>query len=476
MGFYKKILGGRVGMNLKKSILMLLAVVLIMSLFLSACGGNNNTANTNTGGSEPAKEQPKEEQPKEEQPAAPQAKIELDFWTFWGSEVRRPIIEKIVEDFNKSQDRIVVKHTFLPWGDVWTKNLAAIAAGNPPDVIVNDINTVAQRAVNKQVINLSQFIAKDNVQNRFFPELWNTVVYNGEAYALPFNTDTRFLYYNKDAFKDAGLDPEKPPATWAELEEYAKKLDKKSGSRYERIGFYPTWGNWGWDSWMTNADGGVGFVDKQGNVAINTPNKVEALKWINKWTARLGESTVNAFKAEFGNKQADPFISGKVAMINQTGTFYTQLKEYGQHVNFGIAPIPEFKAGSGHYSSGGGFVMEIPYGAKNPEASWEFLKWLTDVQAQEHWAVKNFDNVANIEASNKAALNPELTDTGKWVYSEAVKNLKVTKIFPIPEFAPDFRSLLNPQADAVLLGKATPEKALEQAQKDVENLIKSNKK
>ncbi len=65
-----------------------------------------------------------------------QEKVEIEFWTFWGSETRRPIIEKIVTDFNESQDQIHVTHVFNPWGDIWTKSLAAIAAGNPPDVVI----------------------------------------------------------------------------------------------------------------------------------------------------------------------------------------------------------------------------------------------------------------------------------------------------------------------------------------------------
>lgn len=463
----------------RKHSMLALMLVIVLSVVISACGGKNNNAASPSPSNSPSSSPSKQasEKPSESPKASNEPKIELDFWTFWGSETRRPIVEKMIDDFNKSQDRIVVKHTYLPWGDVWTKNLAAIAAGNPPDVIINDINTVAQRAVSKQVVNLSDFLAKDNIKDRFFPELWNTVEFEGQAYALPFNTDTRFLFYNKTAFREVGLDPEKPPTTWAELEEYAKKLDKKNGKNYERIGFYPNgWGNWGWDSWMTNADDGVGFVDKEGKVTINTPKKIEALKWINKWTERLGESTVNAFKAEFGSKQADPFISGKVAMINQTATFYTQLRDYGQNMDFGIAQIPEYQPGTGHYSSGGGFVIEIPFGAKNPEASWEFIKFMTDVQAQEYWAIKNFDNVANIEASKKAAQNAELDEKGKWVYNEAVKNLDVTKIYPIPYFAPDFRNLLNPEAEAALLGKESPEKALENAQAEVEKLIKANKK
>ncbi|WP_313996608.1 ABC transporter substrate-binding protein [uncultured Paenibacillus sp.] len=464
----------------KRSALLLLAIGLVMSLFLSACGGNNGgsangSANSNAGkGAEGAAGEGTAEPSNEATETVAGEKIELDFWTFWGSETRRPIIEKIIDDFNKSQDRIIVKHTYLPWGDIWTKNLASIAAGNPPDVIVNDINTVATRAKNRQVVSLKPYLDKENIQDRFFPELWNTVMYEDQAYALPFNTDTRMLFYNKDHFAEAGLDPENPPATWAELEEAAKKLDKKNGSRYERIGFYPTWGDFGWDSWVMNADGGTGFLDMEGNVTIDTEKKAAAINWINGWTERLGEDTVNAYKAEFGSQQADAFVSGKVSMMTRTATFYTQLRDYGPDVNFGIAPIPAYEEGSGNYSAGGGFVVEIPYGAKNPDASWEFINYLTDVQAQQYWAVKNFDNVANKEAADQAAQSPELDETGKMVYAKAVENLQNTKLFPTPAFAPDYRNLVNPQVDAALLGDTTAEKALAQAQKDVEKLIQSN--
>ncbi|MCF2946089.1 hypothetical protein [Paenibacillus tarimensis] len=97
------------------------------------------------------------------------------------------------------------------------------------------------------------------------------------------------------------------------------------------------------------------------------------------------------------------------------------------------------------------------------------------MDAQEYWAVKNFDNVAKIEASRQAADSDELNETGKMVYAEAVRNLDMTKMFPIPAFAPDYRSLLNPQADAALLGDKTPEEALQQAQEDVEALVARNK-
>ncbi|MEH7886455.1 ABC transporter substrate-binding protein [Bacillus sp. JJ1609] len=395
-------------------------------------------------------------------------KVIVNFWTFWGSETRRPIIEKIIDDYNQSQDKVFVKHTFLPWGDIWTKNLASVAAGNPADVIINDINTVAQRAENKQVEDLSKYV-DDSFKQQFYPHLWETVEYKGKPYAVPFNTDTRLLFYNKKAFKEAGLDPNKPPATWEELEEYAEKLDVKKGDNYERIGFYPLWGSAGASSWMTNADNGKGFIDN-GELAINTPKKVEALEWILGWKERLGENTVQAFQAEFGSEQANPFIAEKVAMWVDVGTFYTQLRDYGQNVEFGVAPIPAYKEGTGNWAEGGGFVAEIPKGAKHPKEAMDFIKYLTGADAQKYWAVKNYDNVANKEAAE--ATVSELKGSDKTVYEATVKNLEQTKMFPVPVEYPDYHSRINPQIDNALLGKISPEKALEKAEKDVKKMKK----
>ena len=407
-------------------------------------------------------------EPKAEAEKTKDGKVIVNFWTFWGSETRRPIIEKIIDDYNQSQDKVFVKHTFLPWGDIWTKNLASVAAGNPADVIINDINTVSQRAENKQVEDLSKY-ADESFKQQFYPHLWDTVEYKGKPYAIPFNTDTRLLFYNKKAFKEAGLDPNKPPTTWAELEEYAKKLDVKKGDNYERIGFYPLWGSAGASSWMTNADNGKGFIDN-GELAIDTPNKVEALEWILGWKERLGENTVQSFQAEFGSEQANPFIAEKVAMWVDVGTFYTQLRDYGQDVEFGVAPIPSKEEGTGNWAEGGGFVAEIPKGAKHPKEAMDFIKYLTSVDAQKYWAVKNYDNVANKEAAE--ATVAELKGPDKIVFEATVKNLEQTKMFPVPVEYPDYHSRINPQIDHALLGKISPEKALEKAEEDVEKMKK----
>ncbi|RLQ90308.1 ABC transporter substrate-binding protein [Planomicrobium sp. Y74] len=438
-----------------KNLRIFLLILTSTTLMLSACAGFQTSDSS-------------EGQTNEE------GKTVVDFWSFWGSEIRRPIIDKIVADFNASQDEIEVKHTYSPWGDIWTKELAAIAAGNPPDVVINDINATAIRGKENQAMNLSEFI-DDDFSDKFYPELWNATLYEGDSYGIPFNTDTRVLFYNKDTFEEVGLDPEDPPETWEELEEYAAKLDVKNGDDYDRLGFYPLWGV-GYDVWLLNANGEnyFGADNNVDTVNINTETNVEVLNWLKSWRDRIGEDVVNSYQAQIDSQQGNPFFSGDLAMLVQQPTFYTQISEYAEDLNFGVAPLPEYEPGNGHTSWGGGFVAEIPEGSSDPEAAWEFIEYLTGAEAQEYWAVQNFDNVANIEAAEAAAQSDEFSEEGQMVYQIAVESMENTLLTPAPVEAPGFYNYINPHVDEFFLGSMTAEEALAQAQADVEDLIESN--
>ena len=401
-------------------------------------------------------------------------KTTLDFWSFWGSGARQEVIEEIIDDFNASQDKIEVKYSYQPWGDIWTKSLSSITAGNPPDVIVQDINSVAQRAEAQQATNLSEYI-EEGFSDEFYPQLWDTVEYEGDAYAVPFNTDTQVIFYNKTLFKEAGISEEQLPQTWEELETVARKLDVKNGDDFERIGFYPLW-NLGADVWALNADDGVSWFDKDENVKIDTDNKVEALGWILDWQEYYGQDTINRLEAEFGSGVADPFISGLVAMRAQNINYYSSLAENApDDFEFGVIQIPEKESGSGHWSWGGGFVLEVPYGAKDPEASYEFIKYLSTPEVQEKFGEKSFDIMANRTANENLVNNDNLDENGQMIYQMADENFANTVITPVPLTAPDFSSLVNEQIDQIMLGSKTPAEGLADAQKAVEDLVEQNK-
>src|SRR5690625_3535540 len=133
-----------------------------VALLLAACvtGG---TEGTNTG-----------------EEGASGEKETLEFWSFWGEGSRREFVEEVIEEYNNSQDEVEVEYVYQPWGDIWTKSLAGVAAGNPPDIVVQDINSVRQRADAQQNTNLEEYLASEDISDRFYPHLWDTVIHEDE--------------------------------------------------------------------------------------------------------------------------------------------------------------------------------------------------------------------------------------------------------------------------------------------------------
>src|SRR5690606_10169387 len=249
----------------------------------------------------------------------------------------------------------------------------------------------------------------------------------------------------------------------------------KNGNSYDRLGFYPLWGV-GYDVWLLNANGENYFGPDHNTetVNINTEKNVEVLNWLKSWKERIGEDVVNSFQAQIDSQQGNPFFSGDLAMIVQQPTFYTQIRDYAKDLNFGVVQMPEYEEGNGHTSWGGGFVAEIPEGSSDPEAAWKFIEYLTGAEAQEYWAVKNFDNVANIEAAEAAAESDELTEQGQMVYQMAVDSMEDTLLTPAPVTAPSYFNYINPQVDEFFLGSKTADAELETAQKSVVSLSEKN--
>ena len=311
-------------------------------------------------------------------------RTKVTFWHIFGSGPSRDIFDNLISEFNLSNPDFIVEPVYT---DFWTydqKFLAAVAAGDPPDVIMPDQTRAGQRAEAKQVIPLDPYIQADGFDMSVFWEYpQKDVMWQGETWGIPFGPDTRILFYNKDKFTEAGLDPEKPPTTWDELFQYAQKLDKKDDAgELTQVGFNPWWGNvWVMPFVYTT---GAEVVDEAGKVTINSPEILEAANWYKAWVDHYGKENLDTFASSFGSGAQDPFISGQAAMIIQTQDFIANLKEYAPDMNWGAAMIPYKKQPA---SWGAGFDLEIPNGAKNPDGAWAFIKYMTQKDTQIKWAV-----------------------------------------------------------------------------------------
>lgn len=437
-------------MKKKLSVLFLAAALALSSL--AGCAGSGDTASGGTqsgdnGGTTEVQE--------------------LEFWGWWSSEARKPVIQEMVDNFNESQDQYHVTYVDIPWGDIFTKNIAQIAAGNPCDIMANSMEEVRFRASQDQVENLDDYVT-DDVKNAFYEQYIDACTGDdGSLYALPYSVDTRAIYYNKDHFEEAGVDAASIQ-TWDDLVAASDKLDKKDGDSWSRVGFMPLLGNGGVDTYIINANGGTGWYDPEtGDPLVNTDTNKDVLKWIRGRIEHYGQSEFDTLKAAFASGMTDPFASGTMSMLVQTSAYTSNLTQTAPDLNYGVIPLPEYKSGSGHIANGGGFVLEVPKGAKNVEASYEFIKFVTGKDTQDFLAtnIGDFSARNDFDDSSEFFKNPINQDLAKCL-EETVTSITPNKI-------KGFGDVINPVIEEGTLGITDTDTALDNAQKAFEDFISS---
>lgn len=448
---------------MKKRMVSLLLTLTMAGSLLAGCGNSE----------EAVKETQKEEASSAAESKAEETAVadsgdreEVIFWAWWRSEARKPYIDQMVAEFNASQDKYFVKFEVTPWGDIFTKNIAAIAAGNPCDVIVNSMSEVALRAENGQVECLDEYMT-DEMKNSFYESCMDSCYgEDGKVYAVPFSIDTRAMYYNKAHFAEAGIDPASIK-TWDDLEKAAIKLDKKNGDKYERIGLMPTMGS-GVDTWFVNASGGQCWYDEETlKPTVNSEANREAFAWIARQNERYGQDAINEINAAFSNGMADPFASGVLSMIVNVSSYISPLRNTAPDLDYGVFKLPEFKEGNGHASNGGGFVMEIPKGAKNPDGAFEFIKYATSREVQDFLSVSigDFSARNDFDETTEFFKQPNI--------AELSDSLAHTCYFVTPNEFKGFTEIINPLIEEGTLGIKTTEEALDNAQKAFEQFLEN---
>ena len=313
------------------------------------------------------------------------AKEKVIFWTSHSGHPDRDALELIATTFNESQNKYEVELTIVPGSETdVAKLMTAVAAGTGPDVYLLDRFTTAQRAVAGALTDLTPFIERAGwkPQDEFLEFAIEESTWAGKVYSLPFDTDTRGLYYRKADFGEVGLDPDAPPATIEELEQVALKLTKRiTERRLERLGFIP-WMGQGWHYTWGWAFGGEFYDADARKLTVNDPAIVESFAWQQKIADEYGIATIQGFASAFGSEAQDPFIAGKVSMIVDGDWKIAGLQRFGPDVEYGVANIP-VKAGVGPTTWAGGWSMAVPRGAKNPEGGFEFARFATGPVGQE---------------------------------------------------------------------------------------------
>ena len=299
-----------------------------------------------------------------------QAQTEIQWWHSMNS-VNGEWVNDLAKDFNASQKDYKIVPTYKgQYDESMTAAIAAFRAGNAPHILqVFEVGTATMMASKNAIMPVAKLM-KD-AGEKFDPSAYIPAVAsyytaaNGQMMSFPFNSSTTIFYYNKDAFKAAGLDPNKAPSTWPEVTLAAAKL-KASGHKcpltiawqgWTQLESFSTWHN------VEFATKGNGLGGMDARMKINSPLHVRHIENL----GNMAKQGLFIYKGR-GNVPEASFVSGECAMTTTSSGFYGNVKKNAKFA-FGQAPLPYYPdvAGAPQNTVIGGASLWVMSGKKAAE-------------------------------------------------------------------------------------------------------------
>ncbi|MGW6269815.1 ABC transporter substrate-binding protein [Streptomyces sp. NPDC055060] len=342
----------------------------------------------------------------------PSKPVTLKFWHGWSTPGEVKAVDDSIARFEKLHPNIDVKAT----GNVSdeTVNQALRAGGDKaPDVVSSfTTNNVGQYCDSGMWADLDPFMKKTGMDKRkVFPKtLLDYTSYRGNQCALPLLADAFGMYYNKDAYKKAGI--ERPPRTMSEFEKVAKKLTVRSGKNsYKQVGFMPNFRFYQNSPDRLFAQWGPRYFDADGNSRLaEEPATYEFFKTARQLAAvQGGFDDLERFRLTFGDEMSsqNAFLTGKVAMHLDGEWRGLMLDEAKAKFDWGVAPLPVPDDQADTYGRGfiTGTVAGIAHSSKHQNAAWELVRFLT---ADTKQVVRFANAIHNVPSTFAALKSPHL--------------------------------------------------------------------
>jgi sn-glycerol 3-phosphate transport system substrate-binding protein len=411
--------------------------------------------------------------------ALPQAAVAQNLTFYYPVAVGGPItklIDAMAADFEKENPGIKVKPVYTgSYQDTIAKTLTALKGGEPPHFAVI-LSTDMYTLIDEEAVVAYEDLVKTDADRAwlksFFPGFMENSQTGGKTWGIPFQRSTVVLYWNKELFKEAGLDPNKPPANWAEMLDYAKKLTKKDASgKVTQWGIqvpssgFPYWLFQGFttqnDVRLMNAAGTETYYDK--------PAVIEALQY---WVDLSRKHQVHPPGiVEWGTTPKD-FFEKKIAMMWTTTGNLTNVRNNAKF-DFGVAMLPAGKR-RGSPTGGGNFYVFKKSTPQEREAAVKFAKWATQPERAAQWGID----------TGYVAVTPAAWETPKMkAYVAGFAPAAVARD-QLPHAVAELSTHENQRVtralddglQAALTGTKTPEQAMKDAQREAERILKPHRK
>jgi sn-glycerol 3-phosphate transport system substrate-binding protein len=450
----------------------------ILASLLAACGGaapatapSTTPAASSTAPAAPAAQATA---PAAAPSAAPAAgTVSIDF--YYPVAVAGPItkiIDGYVAEFEQQNPTIKVNAVLAGgYADALTKIQTTIQGGGKPPALAVLLSTDMQTLIDADAImpvdDLIKQSGGDAYQSDFFPAFLLNSQAGGKTWGIPFQRSTPVLYYNKDLFKKAGLDPEKAPASWDDLAAACSKLTTRdSGGAVSQWGIeIPSDGfpYWLFQGFAISAGQNV-VGDDAAKVSFNTPEALSGLKY---WIDLVKTKQCQPEGVIKWATTPNDFTAGKAAMIYHTTGSLTNILNTAKF-DVGVAFLPANKT-YGAPTGGGNLYMFKDAPADQQAAAWKFIQFLTSPEKAADWSIQTGYIATRASAYDTQALKDYLAKRPQ--AAVARDQLQYASKELTTHNSAQVQQIFGKNIQAALTGDKTPEQALQDAQTEAEKLL-----
>lgn len=402
-------------------------------------------------------------------PAAAAVELNMYYPVAVGGPITK-IIDGMIADFEKEHPEIKVTAVYAGnYDDTRVKALTALRAGQPVQLSVLFSIDLFELIDQDAIVPFDDLIGPADRPwlDSFYPALMENSRTQGKVWGIPFQRSTIVMYWNKEAFREAGLDPNRPPATWAELVEMGKRLVKRDAAgNVTRYGVMVP--STGYPYWMFQAfalQNGEVLMNQDGNrTFFDKPAVVEALEFWRDLGAKHG--VMPRGTVEWGTLRA-AFLEGKTAIMWHTTGNLTPVRKEAKF-DFGVAMLPANKR-RGSPTGGGNFYIFKKATPAERKAALTFIKWMTSPERAAQWSIDTGYVAVTRAAYETPALKRYLAEFPAAAVARDQFQY-ATAEFSVHENA-RVKKFLDDAIQAVLTGAKEPRAALGEAQAAAERVL-----
>lgn len=333
----------------------------------------------------------------------------ISYWEKWTG-FESDAMQAVVDDFNASQTNLFVQ--MLSISQIDRKLMLATAGGNPPDLAGIWASNICDFSEKGALTPLDRLAAEAGVRREeYIPVFWNSGCHLGFLWSLPSTPTSVALHWNKKMFREAGLDPERPPRSLEELDAMAERLTvvelvrtgkvmrvrypeltpaEKAAKEFKliEVGHLPGEPGWWMGLWCYWFGGQPWNGTNQ--ITATSPELVRTFEWIRSYSEKYGVDNIRSFGASFGNfaSPQNPFLGGQVAMELQGIWMYNFIDKYAPQLEWGAAPFPALDpARFPLVTLADADVLVIPRGSRHVREAFAFIRYVSRRDALEKLAL-----------------------------------------------------------------------------------------